>query len=477
MKVWSRSARLYVAALACAALVIDLLAVLAVFHVIPADNTPPTSEALLALAILAPACVLATSLRSSLSLPVSLVVNTPILLASYMIAGPYVAALVGSTDILFRVRSGWWPRVFNASQFALMGFIAGVAYQGVGGLLSDQIAKYAHFPPRMILAAAASDVVAMLVNAVLMVGIMRFAEHVSALSMWRSVFAGSVLPYLAYGLLGLLMAVLWAGSPVAAVLVLIPVLVARWAYQQYAEQLNAYEATIRSLVKAVETKDAYTRGHSERVSRASVLIARNRGMTEDRVALLRYAGILHDVGKLGVPTRVLQKTGPLTDREYALVQRHPGIGQELIRDIAFLREAYEGILHHHERLDGRGYPDGLREEQIPEFARIIAVADAFDSMTSTRSYRGARTVDEALVELDRHCGTQFDPQMVVALIAALEDQPWTHIAVPVDVPEDETPFVLDHDDPTVGMSVAISRARLEDAAAASVGDDSGEVGS
>ncbi len=473
MQALPRSARLYIGVLVGFAAVIDLVALLAIFHIIPVTDTPDTRDALLALGILIPVYVGATSMRAPLSVPISLTANVPILLASYMVAGPYVAALVGTTDLIVVARKPWSRRLYNGAQFAIVGFVAGLAYQWAGGLLSDQMAARTQFPAHILVAVGFSDAVAMLVNAVLIVGIMRFAEKVSALSVWRTVFAGSALPYLAYGLLGLLMAVLWAGSPVAAVLVLIPVLVARWAYQQYAEQLNAYEATIRSLVKAVETKDAYTRGHSERVSRASVLIARHRGMTEDRVSLLRYAGILHDVGKLGVPTRVLQKTGPLTDREYALVQRHPGIGQELIREIAFLREAYEGILHHHERLDGRGYPDGLRAEQIPEFARIIAVADAFDSMTSTRSYRGARTVDEALVELNRHGGTQFDSEMVDALVSALEHRPWTHVAVPIEVAADDAGFVLDHDDPTVGMSVAINQQRFEDAAAAQVVDESG----
>ena len=172
---------------------------------------------------------------------------------------------------------------------------------------------------------------------------------------------------------------------------LLPLFVARWAYAQYAEEQRAYDRTVRTLMAAVETKDLYTRGHSERVSAASVLIARAIGMREDRVGSLRYAGMLHDVGKLGVPTRVLQKTGRLTEDEFAAIQLHPMRGLEIVREIEFLDEAFAGIMHHHERLDGLGYPMGLRGEQIPEFARVIAVADAFDSMTTTRSYRGART--------------------------------------------------------------------------------------
>ena len=119
--------------------------------------------------------------------------------------------------------------------------------------------------------------------------------------------------------------------------------------------------------------------------------------------------MLHDIGKLGVPTRLLQKSGGLTDAEFEAIQRHPVQGLEIVREIDFLDEANDGILHHHERIDGRGYPKGLVGDEIPEFARVIAVADAFDSMTTTRSYRGARSIEEAVIELRRCAGTQFDP--------------------------------------------------------------------
>jgi HD-GYP domain-containing protein (c-di-GMP phosphodiesterase class II) len=147
-------------------------------------------------------------------------------------------------------------------------------------------------------------------------------------------------------------------------------------------------------------------------------------MGAERVVSLRVAGTLHDVGKLGVPTRLLRKSGPLTDEEYQQVVLHPEYGHELVRGIGFLGEARAGILHHHERMDGRGYPHGLAGAEIPEFARVIAVADAFDSMTSTRSYRRGRPVPEALAELERCAGSQFDPAMVTALVRALERTHW-----------------------------------------------------
>jgi putative nucleotidyltransferase with HDIG domain len=230
--------------------------------------------------------------------------------------------------------------------------------------------------------------------------------------------------------------------------VLIPLFVARWAVAQIAEQQRAYEATVGALCQAVETKDFYTRGHSERVSRGSVMIAREIGLRGARVEAIRYAGMLHDVGKLGVPTNVLQKTGKLTEEEYAAIQLHPMRGLDILREIGFLDEALAGIKHHHERIDGRGYPMGLAGDQIPEFARMLAVADAFDSMTSTRSYRGARPVDEAIEELNRWSGTQFDPAFVAAFVAAIRREGWQRRETGVLAADDLAVIAAhDHDDP------------------------------
>ncbi|HEV2343795.1 MAG TPA: HD-GYP domain-containing protein [Actinocrinis sp.] len=235
----------------------------------------------------------------------------------------------------------------------------------------------------------------------------------------------------AYSFVGLLAAVLWRhhAQVLATLVILGPLLVTRWAAAQYAEQRAAHDATVRALVQAVEIKDLYTRGHSERVAKASEMIARRLGMDEERIGILCYAAILHDVGKLGVPTRLLQKDGKFDAAELEAIRVHPVRGVDVVRDIAFLNEAYTAILHHHERMDGRGYPTGLVGENIPRFARIIAVADAFDSMTSTRSYRPARSVADAMDELRACAGSQFDPVMVDAMEAALveaqrDGQPW-----------------------------------------------------
>jgi HD-GYP domain-containing protein (c-di-GMP phosphodiesterase class II) len=166
--------------------------------------------------------------------------------------------------------------------------------------------------------------------------------------------------------------------------------------------------------------------------------------------------MLHDVGKLGVPTKVLQKTGKLTEEEYEAIQLHPMRGLDIVREIGFLDEAVAGIMHHHERIDGRGYPMGLAGDEIPEFARVLAVADAFDSMTSTRSYRGARPVEEAVAELRKWSGTQFDPAFVDAFVAAIKRDGWQSPEPPVPAADDLTVAAQDHDDPSAPLRVSDS---------------------
>jgi putative nucleotidyltransferase with HDIG domain len=200
--------------------------------------------------------------------------------------------------------------------------------------------------------------------------------------------------------------------------------VARWAFVQYGDENNAHERTLNALVAAVETKDARTRGHSERVAHLCDIIAGALGLNHTEIASLRYAGMLHDVGILGVPSRVLRKVDGLSGAERQWIRQHPTRGAEIVRDIQFLQPALNGIEHHHERFDGRGYPAGLAGDDIPLFARIVAVADAFESLTTTNADRGALPVLEALDEVERRGGTQFDPVVVAALRRGLSREPW-----------------------------------------------------
>jgi hypothetical protein len=383
--------------------------------------------------------------------PVTQTLAAAIIFASFMIVGPWGAVLVGTGAGLAIRPSALHKRVFNASQCAVAALLGGLTYDALGSRFSVEIDEF----PAILLVALVANVVYLAVNGGLLMGILVLAQNEPLRPLIRGTIVPGIVPTLGYGLFGVLMAVLWVSvdlGPAAVLLVLLPLFVARWAFAQYTVQQAAYDAAIRTLVQAVETKDYYTRGHSERVRRGALMIARGLGMQDDRAKALGYAGIMHDVGKLGLPTRLLQKSGPLTPDEYSTVQLHPVRGLEIVREIAFLHEAQAGILHHHERLDGTGYPMGLRGTDIPEFARIIAVADAFDSMTSTRSYRQARTVEEAGAELQDCSGSHFDPRFVGVFLAAVAAQGW-ELAEPLEVPEGAPTPAYDHDDPTRGVPV------------------------
>ena len=180
----------------------------------------------------------------------------------------------------------------------------------------------------------------------------------------------------------------------------------------YDDQQLMFLGTLEALSASIDAKDPYTCGHSERVAYISAEIARAYGMDERHVERIRIAGLIHDIGKIGVPEAVLCKPGRLTDEEYAQIKKHPEIGYQIVKDIPLLDDTLPGILHHHERFDGRGYPAGLTGEHIPFIARIIGLADAFDAMSSTRTYRAAMDRPKVLSEIHNGAGTQFDPELV-----------------------------------------------------------------
>lgn len=184
--------------------------------------------------------------------------------------------------------------------------------------------------------------------------------------------------------------------------------------------LDAYKSTIKALAAAIDAKDHYTRGHSQRVMEYALLGGTSLSLAREELKVLEYAAILHDVGKIGVADSILSKCERLTAQEWEIILRHPRIGANILKDIPFLEKARTLILHHHERYDGAGYPDGLKGENIPIGARLLAVADAFDTMTTDRSYRAASGVDCAIEELYRCSGTQFCPVAVEACISGLK---------------------------------------------------------
>ena len=172
---------------------------------------------------------------------------------------------------------------------------------------------------------------------------------------------------------------------------------------------------VKTMVSAIEAKDSYTRGHSERVHKISIMIARAMGLSPKEIENISWAAILHDVGKIGVSDEILTKPGRLTNEEYDLVKTHPEQGYAIMRHIEHIQDALPGILYHQESYDGKGYPKGLKGKDIPLYARIIAVADTYDAITSSRAYRPNNTHKNALKEISRVSGTQLDPEIVDVL--------------------------------------------------------------
>ncbi|HEY6055723.1 MAG TPA: HD-GYP domain-containing protein, partial [Gaiellaceae bacterium] len=173
-----------------------------------------------------------------------------------------------------------------------------------------------------------------------------------------------------------------------------------------------------SLARAVDTRDAYTGSHSQRVAKLSGRIAERLGVPPDQVELARLAGSLHDLGKLAIPEEILRKPSALSEPERVVLERHPQIGYRMLESLG-VDPVAQWVLHHHERWDGDGYPDKLAGEEIPLGARIIFVADAYDAMTSDRVYRGSLSREEAIAELERCAGSQFDPAIVGIFVAEL----------------------------------------------------------
>ena len=208
----------------------------------------------------------------------------------------------------------------------------------------------------------------------------------------------------------------------------------------YSKLKDGYLEMISAIRRIVDAKDIYTRGHSDRVSRYAVLIARKLGRDRRYCEQVRIAGLFHDVGKLSIPDEILLKNGRLTEEEYEVIKTHSRNGADILSHITQFHAILPAVLSHHERYDGTGYPDGLKGEEIPEMARIISAADAFDAMTSNRQYRQSLGFSQALEELRCGMGNQFDPHVVETLLQVIEEEDFEHH--PLGDPQDSAPFSI-----------------------------------
>ncbi|MET7276724.1 HD-GYP domain-containing protein [Kribbella sp. NPDC005582] len=372
---------------------------------------------------------------------------TIVIMSVYVICGPATAIVVAGVASLAQPRSvPPMKRFYNSSQWILTAAAGALGYTLLDGPTGDAALEHA---PKAILAVVVAGVLHQGANALMMAAVLGLERGAKVVVFFfRDVVGSTALPMLGYSFLGVLMAMAWIGGlrVVAGLLVMVPLIVARWALTQDEAERRAQEAAMRAFIQVIETKDLYTRGHSERVSQGVGMVGRFLKLPEDRQQALEHAGLLHDVGKVGVPTSIIRKPGRLDDSEMDAVRLHPARGVELIGNIPFLEEVKSAVLHHHEKYDGTGYPAGLSGTNIPYFARIIGIVDAFDALTSTRSYRPARSVEETLAILDKDRTTHFDPQLVDAFLTVIRTQGWTAARKEQPAPDETVEAGVDHDD-------------------------------
>jgi putative nucleotidyltransferase with HDIG domain len=228
------------------------------------------------------------------------------------------------------------------------------------------------------------------------------------------------------------MAVVYAYSPWNLLLVLIPLGLVHVSLRNYMKLRHETKKTFESVVEMLHARDPYTFEHSKDVAQLATAIAQKLKLHQDQVEQIRSAALIHDIGKLGIPDSILKKPGPLTDEEWELMKRHPDIGADLIKDLEIYRDIVDIVRYEHERWDGSGYPKGLKGEEIPIGARVVAAADIYHALTTDRPYRPAYSHEEALQMIRDLRGETLDPQVVDALLSVLEGK-----EVQVQEPEPE----------------------------------------
>jgi putative nucleotidyltransferase with HDIG domain len=347
--------------------------------------------------------------------------------AALVYAGPIgVAVVAGATGISvqeLRERKPPLLMLGNVAQLSLSAAAAGLVFVAVGGQSLQSLSA----PVPDLLASIVASVVATTTF---------FAMNLLLITMGISIKTGmrpgAVLialqptaywvSLLVLTLLGLLVAYLitlksWLGLA----LLVLPFWMARRTFRVYVELTEAYTSTVRSLVTAIEAKDPYTRGHSERVADYACRLAECIGIPKAEIDLIERAALLHDVGKIGISLDTLVSPEKLTPDEVNAIRQHPVLGSDLVSDVEFLSDIVDVVRHHHERCDGAGYPDGLVGERISTPARILAIADAYDAMTSDRAYRPRMTDAQAREELHRVADSQLDGDLVRQFTAMLSE--------------------------------------------------------
>jgi len=381
------------------------------------------------LVILAAMATMSYRLREpDVGLRVGFSFNSIVLLAAAVIVGPFGAWLVGTVSMATdRGRLRWAQTIFNVAMTGIIGAVGALAYVLAGGAPAASLWSMSGalvIGRDVGLPILVADIVGCLTNAVLLAGVIHFYQGVPFQVMVRRVLSGSGWAYVGYGIIGFLFVVVWFPGqlgPSSAVLIIAPLLAARWAFIQYGDELRAHTRTLDTLVTALGVKEPAAVVRSRRAARLAEWVAEDLGLGPHQIGVVRHIGTLHEIGHIAVPARTLRRSpDELSAQERRLMESHGVLGAEVINGIDFLDDARPGIRHQHERFDGRGGPDALIGTDIPLPARITAVIARFTALTS-----GERALDphQALDELARDVG-RFDPDVLATLRHVLGKQEW-----------------------------------------------------
>lgn len=339
-----------------------------------------------------------------------------------LVPAPFAAASIGLSVLVEQAvhRSPAVKVIFNVAGMLLTGSVASLAMGLFGNLW--QVAPQQGEGARLVLTFVVVAVAYFGTNALLTSLVLALAEERPILQVIRrGAGGGTLLGELAATAIGAHLALIWVIEPVLTAVLIAPATVIARSFD-YIRRLNSEtRAAVQSLAEIVDHRDPTTFRHSERVAVNASALARLLGLTDAEIENIEQAASVHDLGKIGVPDRVLLKPGPLTVAEQASMRQHTELGSEILTRFHLFAPGAEIVRHHHERWDGGGYPDGLAGEAIPLGARVVAVADAYDAMTSDRPYRAALSPAEALRRLAAGSGTQWEPRMVEAFLELMAD--------------------------------------------------------
>ena len=362
----------------------------------------------------------------SVRLPAGVVANittAPILAAVFdpLLANPFAAcwiALLGTIEVRdIRREIPWYGSLYNKFSNLIAAFAASLAFAATRPAFTQDD------PFGTTTVILIVGVVFITTNVFLAVVAVSARTTSPITRIWAMAIRDALFGATAQVFIGWLMAEvglrvgLWA-----TLLFMVPLLLARYSFTKYAETRSLFFGTVSALSQAIDAKDGFTRGHADRVSRIAGAIAREMGLSERHIEEIELAGMLHDIGKIGVEDQILMKPTRLDPHEQELMRRHPIYGASILEPSESLRPLVPLVLHHHENYDGSGYPEGRKGEDIPLGSRIIIVADAYEAMTSDRIYRKSIGHDRAMEQLNRYKGIQFDPRIVRALATLLENR-------------------------------------------------------